>query len=346
MVGYDINSILVAVTSLIVSVVTAFVTYLFTKKRDIEINKNQKEIEELKSKLDKEKSERDARQDYEYDAKKRIYQKFEPLLFQFNELGENTLKRVKAFAREARNNYLDEWLSDTSGYYFKNSVYRIFAPLSVFKLMQEELTLFDLNLEPKIKNQYVMIKSISHFLSHDFKFADVEPKPKDKYDPHSKYPSNITNKSGRRTQGIVQGRLDQIIEIFIIQENSNNNPRRRVISYGEFENLYPEIRKSGKLDIVVELFSDFHPARKPILWRILLAQAILYNSIIDINSKPSGSNILNYIKWYTYEKQFEFFDWRNEDEMKLISDEDVDEPFRAIKNYFENNENLKMLMNG
>ena len=275
--------------------------------------------------------------------KKRLYQKFEPLLFQFNKLSENTLKRVKAFSREARNKKLEEWLSDTNGYYFKNGVYRIFAPLSIFKLMQKVLILFDLNLEPKIKNQYVMIKSISHFLSFDFKFADAEPKIK--YDPHAEYPFHITNKSGRRTQGIVQGRLDEILDIFITQENINNNHRRRVIRYGEFENLYSEIRKSGKLDIVVELFSNIHPARKPILWRILLAQTILYNSIMILNNEArSKSNISKMIKWYTCQEQFNYFDWRNEDEKKSIPEEDVDEPFRAIKKYFEDDENMKILM--
>ena len=326
----DNSTIIIAIISLIASSINSYLAYKFNKKKDTDIAKLQNDLAIIKD-------EKNARRDYEYEAKKRLYQKFEPLLFQFNELGENTLKRVKAFSREAHNQKLEDWLSDTDGYYFKNSVYRIFAPLSIFKLIQEELTLFDLNLEPKIKNQYVMIKSLSHFLSHDFKFANA--KPEIKYDPHSEYPFNISNKSGKRTQGIVQGRLDEIIDIFIIQENINNNLRRRVVRYGEFENMYPDIRKSGKLDIVIELFSDFHPATKPILWRILLAQAILYDSIIFLNNKSNESNISNYIKWYTYQERFDYFDWRNKDEKKLISEEIVDEPFRAIKKYFEKDEN-------
>lgn len=78
-----------------------------------------------------------------------------------------------AFARESRNGKLNEWIYFTDGYYFKNSIYRFFAPLSIFKLMQEELTIFDMNLDIGIRDRYILIKSISHSLSYDFKFADI-----------------------------------------------------------------------------------------------------------------------------------------------------------------------------
>ncbi len=131
LVDYDINSIYVAITSLVISFITGIFTYIFTKRKD-------KEIELLRQNIQKEKDEGDARRDYEYEAKKRLYQKFEPLLFQFNELGENSLKRIIGFARESNNGNLADWLYNTNGYYFVNSIYRIFAPLSIFKLMQED----------------------------------------------------------------------------------------------------------------------------------------------------------------------------------------------------------------
>jgi len=53
--------------------------------------KNQKDLETLKSELADERAESDARRDYEYDARKRLYEECEPLLFQLIELSENAL---------------------------------------------------------------------------------------------------------------------------------------------------------------------------------------------------------------------------------------------------------------
>jgi hypothetical protein len=339
------NSIYIAMTSLIVSFGSGFFTYFFTKKRDKEINKNEKEIENLRNELEIKKDEKNARQDYEYEARKRLYQKFDPLLFQFNELGENSLKRIRAFARESRNNKLIEWLSNSNGYYFTNSIYRLIAPLSVFKLMQEELTIYDMNLVPKIRTQYYIIKSISHTLSHDFKLANAEPRIP--YDPHSESNSQMMDKTGRRTQGFVQGKLDQLVDIFIVQENINNVLRKRLISYGEFENLYPELRKSGKLNMAIELFSDFHPQTKPILWRILITQAILYNSILILNYKHSNDlEVSSPVTDFTYEEKMSYFDWRSKDQKRLIEERKILEPFIASVNYLKEDDHLRSMIEG
>jgi hypothetical protein len=53
---------------------------------------------ERESKLLEEK----ALRDYQYEARKRLYEEFEPLLFQFNELSESAFRRILAFVREAK----------------------------------------------------------------------------------------------------------------------------------------------------------------------------------------------------------------------------------------------------
>ena len=53
-------------------------------------------VEDLKDELDQRKTVRDARLDYEYEARKRLYTVAEPLLFQMHELAQQSLWRVAA----------------------------------------------------------------------------------------------------------------------------------------------------------------------------------------------------------------------------------------------------------
>jgi hypothetical protein len=143
-------------------------------------------------------------------------------------------------------------------------------------------------------------------------------------------------------QGIVQGRLDQVIDLFIIKDDIHEHIGKRVMSYGEFENNYPRIKKSEKLDVVIKLFSDFHPADKPVLWRILLSQTMLYNSIIILNNTTQDEfNLSGSIKMFSTEERHKYFDWRNEKQKNSISRGEIDKPFSAIKDYFEKERGIK-----
>ena len=148
-----------------------------------------------------------ALRDYQYEARKRLYEEFEPLLFQFNELSESALRRILAFVREAKEGNLVPWLSSIDGYYMKNTIYRLLAPLAVFRLMQNRLTLFDLNLDTCIKVQYLLIKALYHTFSNDFKLAKSEPCLP--YDPHKIADYETANKSVM-LQGIFLGVLRPI----------------------------------------------------------------------------------------------------------------------------------------
>jgi hypothetical protein len=55
-------------------------------------------------------AERNARRDYEYDARKRLYSEIEPLLFQLFEALEESHYRVRSLARTSRNGNLPGWL--------------------------------------------------------------------------------------------------------------------------------------------------------------------------------------------------------------------------------------------
>jgi hypothetical protein len=82
----------------VLSILTALITGLlaltgtaFTARRSLQ---TQREIETLKDRLAEEKDERAARRDYEYDARKRLYQECEPLLFQLALLSDSAVGRI------------------------------------------------------------------------------------------------------------------------------------------------------------------------------------------------------------------------------------------------------------
>ena len=134
----DLKIILATITGvsgLLVAIYNSIVTF-----------QSQKKIEFLKQKLDEEKAEKNARRDYEYEAKKKLYQEYEPLLFRLTESSEGALSRILGLCRTARNENLekDGWLSK-EGYYLSSTFYYLFYPMAIFKLIKQKINLIDLS---------------------------------------------------------------------------------------------------------------------------------------------------------------------------------------------------------
>jgi Flp pilus assembly protein TadB len=60
------------------------------------------QLKQVEAQLEDQNAERNARRDYEYEARKRVYQEVEPILFQLAELAEGGLHRIYSLARTAR----------------------------------------------------------------------------------------------------------------------------------------------------------------------------------------------------------------------------------------------------
>jgi hypothetical protein len=109
------------------------------------------------------KAEKDARRDYEFNARKALYEEYEPLVFQMHELCDDAYGRITNLAENLRNGRLPvaggEKLSISQPYII-NSIYRILAPLAIFKLMERRLTLFDLDLDKHFKMEYLFAKAL------------------------------------------------------------------------------------------------------------------------------------------------------------------------------------------
>ena len=232
--NYDIW---VAIVALVSSVASAVISAILTRKNEVR-------VKHLENKLAIERAAEDARRDYEYEARKRLYQECEPILFQFAEFSESALRRIYALARNARDGNLGPeryWLS-TDHYFMRSTIYRLLAPMAAFKLLQHRLTSIDLKLDQSINIQYGLAKILYYTFSSSQDLARSEPAIP--YDPQQIDPQlNDVSESERKAnrtrypqkywlQGLKVGTLDILAER-LISVNNGKNPR--VKSFGEFE---------------------------------------------------------------------------------------------------------------
>jgi hypothetical protein len=249
--------------------------------------KNLIEIEILKSTLSEKNSENNARRDYEYEARKRLYQEYEPLLFQLIEASINATYRIENLSKSIKNgDFGDEgWLSRYN-YYTRSTIYKLFAPIAIFKLMQKKLTFIDLSVDRTIDLKYKLAKQLYLCYTDDFELAGLSKNID--YDPN-----NINWKELRLEnpikycrQGVPMGLLDKTIDIFI---EKDENGKEQIISFGEFEKKTAEgyDNKSSPIYFSRELFYKFHPKQKPILWRIIITQLLLFDVLISLSEMPS-----------------------------------------------------------
>lgn len=332
---------------------------MYQSKKNNESNQNhEREITMLKNTLDLQKSEKDVILDYKYEAKKRLYVEYEPLIFQLHELSESSLRRITNLATTAREGTLESWLSNSNpdNYYLTNTLYRLLAPFVIFKLMQRRLTLFDLNLSSNFYNHYVLVKILYQSFSKDYDHAKLEPKLD--YDPYfvglnDTSFSTLTQEQRQiemrkrlqnepqeyRRQGMVIGLVDIVTENLIEYDDHDNI--YRIISFGEFtkkleDNEYQDIFKG-----IFHLFLKFHPRKNPVLWRILVTQALIHSVLLNIDLQSTKTTFRSEMFLKILKKHSTEFDWRTKEERKEIQENSVFEPFHASAAYLENS--LKFL---
>ncbi|MGH9280643.1 MAG: hypothetical protein ACRD12_21440 [Acidimicrobiales bacterium] len=242
----------------------------------------------LSSELEDERATRDARREYEYRARLRLYQECEPLLFAAVELVERAQGRVRSLSRSAKNGDLQPdgsgWLA-RPGYYFRSTAFFLLAPATTFKILQRRLTAIDLSLAAGLQLQYELLKVSFNSFTDDFKLAQrgvVLP-----YDPDRADPGQPGADKLRRTQpetygrqGLYQGTLDVLVEALVTE--SKDVPRCK--SFGEFIADWedPHSTLHTLIPDVTELFGGFHPQRRPVLWRVLVFQALLHEVFLQV----------------------------------------------------------------
>ena len=138
-------------------------------------------------------------------------------------------------------------------------------------------------------------------------------------------------------------------ETLILSEkgSSSDNNNIGIKSFGEFEQQFfkkgetavshDNSNNNNTFEVFFTIFSYFHPKTRPVLWRVLITQAYLYNAIKNIRNtekeKFNFSTINEFLKLFEIEKVKSKCDWIQPGE--IVSDEEFNIPFKAAENYLK-----------
>lgn len=287
--------------------------------------------------LEREQAEDTAKIAYEYEARKRLYTVCEPLLFQAMEQAEDARLRIGSLARSAHQGRLrpngSGWLGpgEVHAYYFKSTIYTLLAPITTFSILQRRLTTIDLSLDPGVREQYEMLKLVFFSFSKDWDLAEgikagpELPYDRNKTDPGERGRKKLLKREPERyaPQGLYRGMLDLVAEALVADaaaqtdESDDGFRRERCMTFGEFQRSWDRARaQQGRalrgrraaeppspieaiLESMIELFCGFHPSRKPVLWRVLVTQYLLYGAFLNGKLTPLGEEEIQSLDWRT-----------------------------------------------
>lgn len=302
------------------------------------------------------------------EARKRLYEEFEPLLPQLNELSQNAYAQIRDLAKDARNANLEprtgklsinipkdknkyEVYQNTEEYrdklsYITYNAYRLFAPLGIIRIMRRiKLGFFDLTINPYFKQLSDLADILYSIPGEDFRGSRVvQDLRRFSHVPYQnkeivEHP-NIETKLQE-----VRRMLDTFAEGLFISDASETQ-KKRMMTYGEFyDACYDPNTKSSTSDAFYRfrnLMEPFHPRDQPELWILLLSLAHIYRLIAKVYE---AQNILKIeIGQHIAIPQNEriHFDWRQQKERSGIADAAVLKyPFEEAEKYVMNMYNSK-----
>jgi hypothetical protein len=290
------------------------------------------ELEKLKSRLSADNDAAKAKRDYEYDARKRLYAELYPLAFQLHEAALGAQHRIINLALATRGGWLaagpDNWLTGADPYYFTSAVHSLIAPLAIVELMTRKLTMLDLTLDQSLRRQHFIARKAYEALRSDFNLVDRRFPPltfgpgDPSYAPPEVRPATLPPEVEQRwkwRQGLYSGQISQAVDAVLILDGTVT----RAMTYAEFAkalagaDLRATADPGGKpgemkraLQPLTDVLRDFHPARRPVTWRILLAQGACYRAIAAAaQSESAAPEAVLRAALYADAKDLPAFDW-------------------------------------
>jgi hypothetical protein len=255
------------------------------KKMELE---NARELEKIRLQLAVSKAEGDALREYKYGALKRLYEEYEPVKFHLIEACENAVSFISRFGEESLGKHNVEFGALPGGNYKRiATIYNLLIPTAYFRIVRRRLTLIDLDLSPEIRLQYRIARQIYFSFTDDANIAQIAGI---RYTPYVEKwkEKRVDNPTQYRRQGFALGRLDNALDSIICSEEKGERP----LTFGEFELLLKEVPSddyAGPLGTAVDLFDEFDPHTRPVLWRILLIHYFFYLILIDVSRKGKGT---------------------------------------------------------
>lgn len=96
--------------------------------------------------------------DYEFEAKKRLYEAVGPLRFQLLLAARDVVRRFQA-------HHGTKWNMNPKGYYVKSCVYRLLAPLAVGQLIESQMSLVDFSVDSEARSLLSFVTSAERMLT-------------------------------------------------------------------------------------------------------------------------------------------------------------------------------------
>jgi hypothetical protein len=230
-------------------------------------------VARLTAALNEQRAESDARRSYEYDARKRLYGVYEPLRVRMLDCTDNAVRQIAEIVQApgpGRPGY------SSAEYRLNATIYYLLAPLVVARMIERRLTLVDLGLDERIHTEFVLAQAICRSLADEFWAAELDPLL-----PYTPYVQGWRDKRQEcpqrfRRQGLPVGRLNTALDMLHV---SRPEGEETLTTFGELEpllrDLDPEDVRSGP-GAARDLFADFDPVTRPVLWRVLVIQVLLY----------------------------------------------------------------------
>jgi hypothetical protein len=276
----------------------------------------------LQAQLAAEQSSRNARLDYEYEARKRLYTDVAPLLFQFGEAAEVALRRTSTIAINVRRGELRDdspWLLRMHEYYATYTMYSLLLPAAIFRLIREKITAVDMSLDPGLHFQYRLAKQVYLLWRSDFDIKRSTPHLR--YKPHIREGSrDSSDPTVYCKQGLASGHLETATAAMLLGDGSERRPK----SYEQFTQMFREADVEPAMAPVAAMFHRFLPQTRPVLWRILAGHAILYRAVGEIRDQSSQDTFD--VRPFTRTEIEARYDWGPD---KSVAFEYIVEPFTA-----------------
>jgi hypothetical protein len=227
---------------------------------------NRQHMVRLQAEIEASGRERDAQRDYEYDARKRLYEEIQPLFFQLSETASGTFDSIRHLQGFRGFRLMDRVDAPMT----INTTYRLIAPLAIVRLIQYRLTAVDLRLDAALRAQYRMARELVRTFSRGEQIAAITPA--------IEYAWTENNR-----QHLWSSTLEVVAEGLTIADGTRP---ARCMTYPEFEARYLHDHELREATLPVrQWLCGATPRTKPVLWRLLIVQAYLTRALTDMIEK-------------------------------------------------------------
>jgi hypothetical protein len=207
--------------------------------------------------------ERDAQRDYEYEARKRLYAEVQPMFFHLGEAASATFDCI----RHLQGFRAFRMMQDVNAALTVNNVYRLMAPLATVRLIQRRLTAVDLRLDAALRAQYRLARELLYTFSRGERVAALAPAIEYTW-------------TGEDRQHLVPAVLEVVAAGLTVEDAGGS---ARCMTYPEFEACFRADQSLRDTTLPVRRWlAGASPTAKPVLWRLLVAQAYLVHALTDM----------------------------------------------------------------